>query len=99
MNPAESDLGAWLRQLEKLHPKVVDLGLERISLVLERLGLIDPEFKVITVAGTNGKGSTVAMLESLLRGAGRSVAALTSSRSRSSMRRWRSPWTAGSPAS
>ncbi len=78
MNPAESDLGAWLRQLEKLHPKVVDLGLERISLVLERLGLTDPEFKVITVAGTNGKGSTVAMLESLLRGAGRSVAALTS---------------------
>jgi len=78
VNPGESDLDTWLRRLETLHPKVVDLGLERISLVLERLGLDDPQFQVITVAGTNGKGSTVAMLESLLRGAGRSVAALTS---------------------
>ena len=78
MSPDDTDIDSWLQRLEMLHPKAVDLGLERIGLVLERLGLTEPGFKVITVAGTNGKGSTVAMLESALRGAGRSVAALTS---------------------
>jgi dihydrofolate synthase/folylpolyglutamate synthase len=78
VSPDDTDFDSWLQRLEMLHPKAVDLGLERIGLVLERLGVTEPGFKVITVAGTNGKGSTVAMLESALRGTGRSVAALTS---------------------
>lgn len=62
-------LDGWLRYLESLHPKTVDLGLERVLAVKERLGL-HPAFAIITVAGTNGKGSTCAMLESILRAGG-----------------------------
>lgn len=71
-NPAGGDLpdlSSWLRHLETLNPKTVDLGLERVRAVKERLGLL-PSFPVITVGGTNGKGSTCAMLESVLRAAG-----------------------------
>jgi dihydrofolate synthase/folylpolyglutamate synthase len=59
----------WLRYIEQQHPKPIALGLERVSRVLERMrvGLRCP---VITVGGTNGKGSTCAMLESILRCAG-----------------------------
>ncbi len=62
-------LEGWLRYLESLHPKTVDLGLERVLAVKERLGL-HPGFAVITVGGTNGKGSACAMLESILRAGG-----------------------------
>jgi dihydrofolate synthase/folylpolyglutamate synthase len=62
-------LSEWLRYIEKQHPSTIALGLERVAEVLGRLnaGLHCP---VITVGGTNGKGSTCAMLESILRAAG-----------------------------
>jgi dihydrofolate synthase/folylpolyglutamate synthase len=62
-------LDDWLSHCERLHPKSIDLGLERVSAVAARMGL---KFAcpIITVAGTNGKGSTCAMLESILLQAG-----------------------------
>ena len=55
----------WLARLESLHPKAIDMGLERVASVAQRLGL-HFNCPVITVGGTNGKGSTCAMLESIL---------------------------------
>ena len=62
-------LDGWLARCERLHAKDIDLSLERVRIVKERLGL---EFKVpvFTVAGTNGKGSTCAMLEAIALQAG-----------------------------
>jgi dihydrofolate synthase / folylpolyglutamate synthase len=71
-------LDEWLAWQETLHPKPIDLGLERVARVADRLGLLHPTCPVITVAGTNGKGSTVAMLESIYRTAGFRVCAYTS---------------------
>jgi dihydrofolate synthase/folylpolyglutamate synthase len=71
-------LAEWLAWQETLHPKEIDLGLERVARVLGRMGLIDPTFTVITVAGTNGKGSTVAMLDAILRAAGYRAGSYTS---------------------
>ncbi|HET7133620.1 MAG TPA: bifunctional folylpolyglutamate synthase/dihydrofolate synthase, partial [Gammaproteobacteria bacterium] len=68
----------WLSWFETLHPKKIDLSLERITAVLERLELKPPPFKVVTVAGTNGKGSCVAMLESIYWHAGYTIGAFTS---------------------
>jgi dihydrofolate synthase/folylpolyglutamate synthase len=71
-------LEQWLAWQETLHPKAIDLGLERVARVAGRLGLLQPAHAVITVAGTNGKGSTVALLESIYRCAGYRVGAYTS---------------------
>jgi len=62
-------LADWLAHCERLHPATIDMGLERVAAVRDRLGL---RFgvPVITVAGTNGKGSTCAMIESIARQAG-----------------------------
>jgi dihydrofolate synthase / folylpolyglutamate synthase len=67
----------WLAALETMHPKTIDMGLERVSRVKEDMGFI---FKcpVIIVGGTNGKGSTCAMLESILLHAGYKVGVYTS---------------------
>lgn len=62
-------LDDWLAHCERIHPKTIDMGLERVRTVLQRLGL-KFEVPVFTVAGTNGKGSTCAMLESILLQAG-----------------------------
>ncbi len=62
-------LGDWLRYIEQQHPSAIALGLERVAAVFSRLGTKIPA-PVITVAGTNGKGSTCAMLECILRCAG-----------------------------
>jgi dihydrofolate synthase/folylpolyglutamate synthase len=62
-------LGEWLRYIEAQHPKTIALGLERVSEVYSRLGT-RIGCPVITVGGTNGKGSTCAMLEAILRAAG-----------------------------
>ena len=62
-------LADWLAHAEHLHSKNIDLGLERVREVAGRMGLRF-DCPVITVAGTNGKGSTCAMLESILRHAG-----------------------------
>jgi dihydrofolate synthase / folylpolyglutamate synthase len=59
----------WLAYLERIHPSVIDMGLDRVSAVRDRLGLA-PGFPIITVGGTNGKGSVCAMLEAILSSAG-----------------------------
>ena len=71
-------LQAWLAWQETLHGRDIELGLERCRAVAARLGVLDPPHTVITVAGTNGKGSTVAMLERIYRAAGYRVATYTS---------------------
>src|SRR5579863_1416130 len=58
-------LAEWLALHESVHPQSIDMGLERVHAVAVKLGLTAPDFAVLTVAGTNGKGSTVAHLESL----------------------------------
>lgn len=74
------DLNEWLARLERQHPISIDLGLDRVARVACRMGLFDAPLaaRVITVAGTNGKGSTVAMLEALARAHGLSTATYTS---------------------
>lgn len=62
-------LGEWLAHCERLHPKTIDMGLERVQEVAQRLQLRF-DCPVITVAGTNGKGSTCAMLEAIALQAG-----------------------------
>jgi dihydrofolate synthase/folylpolyglutamate synthase len=71
-------LAQWLEYIERQHPKTIDMGLERIREVASRLRLKKPAKKVITVAGTNGKGSTVAFIEAIARAAGWKVGAYTS---------------------
>ena len=70
-------LTEWLTHCERLHPHTIDMGLERVRTVADRMGLTMP-CPVITVAGTNGKGSTVAVLESILRAAGYRTGVYTS---------------------
>ena len=72
-----ASLDQWLDWQVKLHPRSVDLGLERVSQVWSRLSC-HHEAYVITVAGTNGKGSSVAMLEAILTSAGYHVGCFTS---------------------
>jgi dihydrofolate synthase/folylpolyglutamate synthase len=71
-------LTEWLALQEAAHPKSIDLGLERVAAVARRLGIDRPKSAVITVGGTNGKGSTVAHLEALWLATGRSVGLFTS---------------------
>jgi len=71
-------LADWLAWQAVLHPVEIDLGLERCSQVAERLKLLQPRYTVITVAGTNGKGSSVAMLDTAYRLAGYRVGTYTS---------------------
>lgn len=71
-------LPSWLTWIEHLHPRTIDLTLDRPRAVLERMGLTRPAHRVITVAGTNGKGSSVAMLDAILRAAGYRVGTYTS---------------------
>jgi len=68
----------WLRWLEGVHPQEIDLGLARISEVADRLGLRQAGVPIITVAGTNGKGSTVACLEAMYSAAGYQPGSYTS---------------------
>jgi dihydrofolate synthase/folylpolyglutamate synthase len=70
-------LADWLTHLESLHPKTIALGLERVAQVKQRLNL-NPDFPVIVVGGTNGKGSVCAMLEAILYAAGYKVGCYTS---------------------
>lgn len=70
-------LDAWLARLEAMHPKAIDMGLARVQQVKEAMGLAF-SCPVIIVGGTNGKGSTCAMLESILLRAGYRVGLYTS---------------------
>jgi dihydrofolate synthase/folylpolyglutamate synthase len=70
-------LAGWLQFIERQHPQPIALGLERVIQILKRMK-IELNCPVITVGGTNGKGSTCAMLESILRAAGYRTALYTS---------------------
>ena len=69
----ERTLGEWLAYLEQLHPSAIDMGLDRAREVTNRMGLQKPAPRVVTVTGTNGKGSTCAFVASLLRAQGLKV--------------------------
>ncbi|PKH61279.1 bifunctional tetrahydrofolate synthase/dihydrofolate synthase [Halomonas sp. Choline-3u-9] len=73
-------LQQWLQHLETLHPVGIDMGLERVSQVAKRMGLLSSPIvpRVITVAGTNGKGSTLVMIDSVARAHGWRVGTYTS---------------------
>jgi dihydrofolate synthase/folylpolyglutamate synthase len=71
-------LNHWLVHLETRHNQEIQLGLSRITTVAGQLKLLTPACKVITVAGTNGKGSTVAALEMIYHTAGYKVGSYTS---------------------
>jgi len=71
-------LDDWLKWQENLHTSEIDLGLERIAKVAKQLKLLSPSFPVITVAGTNGKGSCVAMLEAIYKAQGYNTGSYTS---------------------
>ncbi|HUQ12428.1 MAG TPA: bifunctional tetrahydrofolate synthase/dihydrofolate synthase [Steroidobacteraceae bacterium] len=73
-----SALAAWLERQEKSHPSAIDLGLTRVREVARRMGLLTPAHRVITVGGTNGKGSTVAFVDGFLRAGGKRVGRFTS---------------------
>ncbi|MDB5760052.1 MAG: folC [Burkholderia sp.] len=77
MNSMPTNLADWLSTLESRHPKAIDMGLERVAQVRDALGL-RLDCPVITVGGTNGKGSTCAMMEAILLQAGYKVGLYTS---------------------
>jgi len=75
MRPA--DLAGWLALIETLHQRPIALGLERVREVLGRMG-VALDCPVVTVAGTNGKGSTTAFCDAMLRAAGYATGRYTS---------------------
>jgi dihydrofolate synthase/folylpolyglutamate synthase len=76
-NSKPATLAQWLEYLEQLHPQAIAMGLERVVKVRQALALA-PSFPVLTVGGTNGKGSCCAMLEAMLLSAGYRVGCYTS---------------------
>lgn len=72
-----ANLAGWLAYIEALHPKSIAMGLDRVLEVKKRLDL-NPQFPIITVGGTNGKGSTCAMLEAIYKQCGYQVGCYTS---------------------
>lgn len=75
---ATSSLSMWLDYLANIHTSAIDLGLERVQAVAQTANLTKPASTVITVAGTNGKGSTCALMEAILLDAGYSVGVYSS---------------------
>ncbi len=73
-----SSLDDWLNYQEQLHTKAIDLGLERVQTVYQTLFPRGVSFKVISVAGTNGKGSTIAFIDSIYQQTEHKVAKFTS---------------------
>jgi dihydrofolate synthase/folylpolyglutamate synthase len=71
-------LADWLAWQDSLHWQKIDLGLTRLLRVYERLGVAPLPYPVITIGGTNGKGSCVAITASILRAAGYRVGTFTS---------------------
>jgi dihydrofolate synthase/folylpolyglutamate synthase len=72
------NLPEWLEWQEELHFTAIELGLDRCTAVAENMGLLNPDFTVISVAGTNGKGSSVTMMESILGNSGYKTGCYTS---------------------
>ena len=75
---SNASLDNWLSYLESIHQQEIDLGLTRISEVAQRLNISLSNSTVITVAGTNGKGTTCAFLENMLLANNKSVAVYSS---------------------
>lgn len=73
-----TNLSDWLSHLEQLHPSEIELGLTRVKHVAEQLALIHFDAKVVLVGGTNGKGTTCALLESMLMAGGYRVGVYSS---------------------
>jgi dihydrofolate synthase/folylpolyglutamate synthase len=71
-------LEQWLAYQSRLHPQAIDLGLNRLQLVLERLKWRQPKVPVITIAGTNGKGSVSGFCAAIMAAAGHRVGTFTS---------------------
>ncbi len=67
---AQSSLDEWLEYWQSIHATAIDMGLERVRPVAEHLAILTPQVPVITVAGTNGKGSTTTVIASIYREAG-----------------------------
>ncbi len=76
--PRFERLADWLAWQESLHFTAIELGLDRCNKAAERMGLLKPGNKVISISGTNGKGSSAAMLDAMLRRAGYRVGIYTS---------------------
>ncbi|WP_250658356.1 bifunctional tetrahydrofolate synthase/dihydrofolate synthase [Alkalimarinus coralli] len=74
----KESLNAWLERIEKNHPSEIEMGLERTLSVYSTLGIERIASQVVVVAGTNGKGSTIAALERLLLDAGKTVGVYSS---------------------
>ncbi|NND67555.1 MAG: bifunctional folylpolyglutamate synthase/dihydrofolate synthase [Halioglobus sp.] len=75
---SSATLASWLARIEQLHPEEIELGLDRVRSVAQRLELLPLAVPAVTVAGTNGKGSTVAVMEAVLVQSGTLVGAYTS---------------------
>jgi dihydrofolate synthase/folylpolyglutamate synthase len=73
-----STLNEWLSWQEQLYPQVIDLGLHRVQALLKALDLDRPNFPILTIGGTNGKGSSVSFAEAMLQAAGHKVGAYVS---------------------
>ena len=71
-------LAEWLTWQEQLHLSKIDLGLDRIREVAKKLGILSTPFPIITIAGTNGKGSTVTFFEAILKAQGYKTGSYTS---------------------
>lgn len=71
-------LADWLAYLEQLHPTAIDMGLDRVRAVAARMGMTRPAPLVVTVTGTNGKGSTCAFIASLLNAQGLKIGSYSS---------------------
>jgi len=71
-------LEMWLARIEAGHPTEIDMGLERVAQVAKSMDIGFSGTKVITVAGTNGKGSTTTLLDAILRASGARTGVFTS---------------------
>lgn len=78
MNRSEYNLAQWLEWMESNHPTEIDLGLARVGQVYQRMQLDLSNSSIISIAGTNGKGSTTAFLESIYAAQGYTTLAYTS---------------------
>lgn len=78
MGSSKRTLDAWLERQQRVHPRSIELGLERVGRVARRLGVDRAGVPTFIVGGTNGKGSTVALLDAMLRAAGLACGAFSS---------------------
>lgn len=78
MTVMNDPIGDWIHQVTRRHPDHIDQGLDRIKAAAAQLGIYQPQIPIITVGGTNGKGSTVQLLQEIYCAAGYRVGAFTS---------------------